>query len=57
MDAMEPESGKLDDNENEGLATEESGSAPISVAPTLKRDQYSGSYNAKKAKMIDIPMV
>ena len=54
---MEPEFAVQDENGDEGLDAEESSSALVSVVPTLKRNQHSRSYNAKKDKVLNIPMV
>lgn len=54
---MEPEFAVHDETGNEGLDAAESALAPVSVTSTFKRDQHSGSYSAKKAKVIDVPMV
>lgn len=57
MDATEPESAVHDENGDDSLDAEESTSALVSVAPTLKRDQHSRNYNAKKGQVIHVPMV
>lgn len=48
MDSMEPDFAFHDENGDEGLGIEE---------PAFKRDQHSGSYNAKKRNVIHVPMV